>query len=132
MMSLLFDFSNSLVKLGMATAPVTGYIMQYRLILLNKSVGAFSIDICLVLLFANIMRLNFYIFRHYETALLFQSLFMITAQLLLVRICTLYHRPNPKQETEHQLRPETGLATVEQEDFWRWSSFDIYGMSAGI
>lgn len=76
---------------GMAVAPVTGYVLQYRLILLNKSVGAFSPDICLVLLFANITRLNFYIFRQYEIALFFQSLFMITAQLLLLRACAKYY-----------------------------------------
>jgi hypothetical protein len=49
----------------MATGPITGYVMQYRLIMLNRSVGAFSIDICLVLLFANIMRINFYLFTQY-------------------------------------------------------------------
>lgn len=91
----------------MATAPITGYIMQYRLILLNKSVGAFSIDICLVLLFANIMRLNFYIFRQYETALVFQSLFMIAAQILLLKICTLYQEKPQKQASE------MGLTNIE-------------------
>jgi len=74
----------------MATGPITGYVMQYRMILINKSVGAFSIDICLVLLFANILRVNFFVFEQYEIALLFQSLFMITAQVLLLKICTKY------------------------------------------
>jgi hypothetical protein len=74
----------------MATGPITGYVMQYRMILVNKSVGAFSIDICLVLLFANILRVNFFVFEQYEIALLFQSLFMITAQVLLLKICTKY------------------------------------------
>lgn len=65
MLAWLFDFGNTMLTLGMATAPVTGYVLQYRLILANKSVGAFSNDICLVLLFANILRINFFIFRQY-------------------------------------------------------------------
>ena len=49
----------------MAICPVIGYVIQYRLILKNQSVGAFSIDICLVLLIANILRLNFYLFEKF-------------------------------------------------------------------
>jgi solute carrier family 66, member 2 len=84
-------------------------VMQYRLILLNKSVGAFSTDICLVLLFANITRLNFYLFRQYETALFFQSLFMITSQLLLLHVCTKYYEAPLRQVSEQGLASETGL-----------------------
>jgi hypothetical protein len=97
----------------MATAPVTGYVMQYRLIVLNKSVGAFSTDICLALLFANIMRLNFYLFRQYELALLFQSLFMIAAQVLLLRVCTQYQGPPPKQSSDDELTSQPGTRQVE-------------------
>ena len=68
----------------MAVCPVTGYVLQYRLIRQNESVGAFSIDICLVLLAANILRLNFYPFEPFQVALLFQSLLMIAAQLVLL------------------------------------------------
>jgi solute carrier family 66, member 2 len=74
----------------MATCPVLGYVMQIRLIHKNETVGAFSTDICLVLLVANILRLNFYPFKYFETALIFQSLFMITAQLVLLHACTQY------------------------------------------
>jgi hypothetical protein len=65
----------------MAICPIIGYVFQYRLIKLTKAVGSFSIDICGILLFANILRLNFRIFKWYQTALVFQSLFMITMQV---------------------------------------------------
>jgi hypothetical protein len=65
----------------MATGPVLGYVHQYRLIQIEKDVGTFSIDICGILLFANILRLNFYIYSKYELSLFFQSLIMITAQV---------------------------------------------------
>jgi hypothetical protein len=46
----------------MAVGPVVGYVHQYIIINKSKSVGTFSIDICGILLFANILRLNFYVF----------------------------------------------------------------------
>ena len=73
----------------MAVGPIMGYVSQYMLIKASKSVGSFSIDICGILLFANILRLNFYIFKQYETALFFQSLFMISMQVrIFCRRCS--------------------------------------------
>lgn len=66
---------------GMAIGPIVGYVFQYRLIKLTRAVGSFSIDICGILLFANILRLNFYLFHRYQTALVFQSLLMVTMQV---------------------------------------------------
>ena len=70
-----------LYSLAMAVGPVLGYVHQYYIIQRSKSVGTFSIDICGILLFANILRLNFYIFEKYQLALFFQSLIMIFAQV---------------------------------------------------
>lgn len=68
----------------MAVGPVIGYVHQYHIIRKSKSVGTFSIDICGILLFANILRLNFYVFQKYQLALLFQSIIMICAQVFLL------------------------------------------------
>lgn len=84
----------------MATCPVIGYVLQYRLILKNESVGGFSIDVCLVLLIANILRLNFYPFKHFEIALIFQSLFMIAAQLILLKACSNFKDDPPTAASE--------------------------------
>ena len=73
---------NILFDVGMAVGPVMGYIHQYRLIHISQNIGTFSIDICGILLFANVMRLNFYLFKRYELALVFQSIIMITVQVL--------------------------------------------------
>lgn len=113
MLGWLFDIGTATLSLGMATAPVTGYVMQYRLILTNKSVGAFSNDICLVLLFANILRLNFYIFRQYELALFFQSIFMIAAQVMLVKVCAEYQEGRDQQISEGVLQGQ-GEKTEEE------------------
>ena len=78
---LAFDIGISVFTPGMAIGPIMGYLYQYRLIHKTKSVGSFSIDICGILLLANILRLNFYLFKKFETALVFQSLFMIAMQV---------------------------------------------------
>ena len=70
----------------MAVGPVVGYVHQFYVICKSKSVGSFSIDICGILLFANILRLNFYIFEKYELSLLFQSIIMILAQVLVLTL----------------------------------------------
>lgn len=66
----------------MAIGPVLGYLHQYYIISKSKTIGSFSIDICGILLFANILRLNFYVFTKYATALLWQSINMIVVQVL--------------------------------------------------
>ncbi len=68
----------------MAVGPVLGYVHQYYVIASSKSTGTFSIDICGILLFANILRLNFYVFTKYAIALLWQSVIMIIAQVYFV------------------------------------------------
>ena len=75
---------NILFDVGMAVGPVMGCVHQYRLIHISQNMGTFSTDICGILLFANIMRLNFYLFKRYELALVFQSIIMITVQ---VHVC---------------------------------------------
>ncbi len=65
----------------MVIGPVVGYIYQYWLIRSKQTLGTFSIDVCGILLFANIMRLNFYIFQQYKTALFFQSVLMVVVQV---------------------------------------------------
>ena len=69
---------------AMAVGPVIGYLHQIYVIRKSKSVGTFSIDICAILLFANILRINFYIFEKYELSLLFQSIIMILAQVIVL------------------------------------------------
>lgn len=68
-------------KEGIAIGPVLGYVYQYRLIEKNKSVGTFSIKLCGMLLFCNILRIAFYFFHPYSQALLVQSILMITVQV---------------------------------------------------
>ena len=69
-------------KIGIAVGPVIGYFYQFYLIRKKKSVGTFSINLCGMLLFCNIMRIGFYFFTKYAFALLVQSFLMIIAQVM--------------------------------------------------
>lgn len=107
----------------MAIGPILGYVSQYRLIKLSKSVGSFSIDICGILLFANILRLNFYMFKQYQTALFFQSILMVSMQVTLPTILCRYcyctnassiqikkkKSPSPRKSNLHCRRVRVGV-----------------------
>ena len=72
-----------IINVGIAVGPVIGYVYQYFLIKKRKSVGTFSINLCGVLLFCNILRIGFFFFSRYAIALLVQSILMILAQVIL-------------------------------------------------
>jgi hypothetical protein len=68
-------------NIGITIGPVIGYVYQYRLIEKNNSVGTFSIKLCGMLLFCNILRIGFYFSTQYSLALLIQSILMIIVQV---------------------------------------------------
>ena len=80
------EFLEWIVDIGMVIGPVIGYIYQIFLISKRQALGTFSIDICGILLFANITRMNFYIFEKYKKALFFQSLVMVIVQVFIAII----------------------------------------------
>ncbi|MBN3282218.1 PQLC1 protein, partial [Polyodon spathula] len=67
---------------------VVPYIPQYRDIRRTQNAEGFSSYVCLVLLVANILRILFWFGRHFETALLWQSIIMIMTMLIMLRLCT--------------------------------------------
>ncbi|XP_072531574.1 solute carrier family 66 member 2 isoform X3 [Salminus brasiliensis] len=53
-----------------------------------QNAEGFSTYVCLVLLIANILRILFRFGRYFETALLWQSIIMITTMLIMLNLCT--------------------------------------------
>lgn len=80
----------------MIFGPVLAYIPQFQMIKKNKSVGNFSLWVCAILIFGNILRIFFWykLFRekyqnyhnrfgsHFKIALLIQSILMIICQVI--------------------------------------------------
>ena len=83
---LISDIGN-ISLIALVIAPVVGYIFQYKIIAENNKVGSFSIYVCAILLISNIFRIFFWLAKGFKLPLLFQSFFMIFAQLILLRIC---------------------------------------------
>lgn len=91
-------------------APLIAYYSQYSLIRETNSTGSFSIDMCGILIIANIMKIFFWFITGFATNLLFQSFLVIGMQFLLIDICI-----------------KVGFRKKEEEDddgiagFWRWN-----------
>ncbi|KAN0050607.1 hypothetical protein ACTA71_003742 [Dictyostelium dimigraforme] len=68
-------------------APVIGYVSQYRDIQRTSNSEGFSTRVCLILLLSNILRCYFWIGKQFDITLLYQSIVMIIAQLLMLHLC---------------------------------------------
>jgi len=74
-----------LVDALFVVGPVVAYVRQYLLLLNTKKTGAFSHDICAILLFGQSLRIFFWFGSYYEYTLLLQSIFLVAAQLVLLK-----------------------------------------------
>ncbi|KAI0080181.1 hypothetical protein K474DRAFT_1658175 [Panus rudis PR-1116 ss-1] len=108
---------STLASVGMAVGPPLVYADQAYSIIRKKDATGFSRDVCAILLLANITRCFFWLGNHFEFALLFQSLFMIVAQLSLLYICILY-RP--------KISPESLGTSSRPLSFWQWPTYAQY------
>lgn len=102
----------------MTVAPLFGYYSQYALIKENRSVGAFSIDMCAILIMANILRIAFWFAKGFSINLLFQSFLIIGIQLVILELCV---RIGYKKKEE-----------IHIQRFWRWNTFKPFGTCALI
>jgi len=105
---------STVASVGMAVGPPLVYADQAYSIVRKKDATGFSRDVCAILLIANITRCFFWLGDHFEFALLFQSIFMILAQLALLYICILY-RP--------RISPENLGGSSRPFSFWQWSTY---------
>ncbi|ELV11937.1 PQ-loop repeat-containing protein 1 [Tupaia chinensis] len=131
-----------LVSWGASGAIVFGgvvpYIPQYRDIRRTQNADGFSTHVCLVLLAANILRILFWFGRHFEAPLLWQSVVMTLAMLLMLKLCTdvraaseLSARRRAFAATDGKddalrLPPRRSCLDCDPQYFWHWSSFADY------
>ncbi|KAJ7695134.1 hypothetical protein B0H17DRAFT_1159014 [Mycena rosella] len=105
---------STVASIGMAVGPPLVYADQAFSIVRKRDATGFSRDVCAILLIANITRCFFWLGDRFEFALLFQSLFMILAQLALLYICIIY-RPT--------ISPENLGGSSRPFSFWQWSTY---------
>jgi uncharacterized protein with PQ loop repeat len=117
---------------------VVPYIPQYLIIKRTQNAEGFSNYVCLTLLVANIIRIEFWFGKHFETPLLLQSIVMIICMLVMLELWTRvhsrsmrHHLPINQQATsgsKEQLTEsiEKRFTDFEVNFFWRWTTFTSY------
>jgi len=80
-------FSEALMIFG----GIVPYIPQYLIIKRAQNAEGFSNYVCLTLLIANILRIEFWFGKHFEIPLLIQSIVMIICMLVMLEICIRVH-----------------------------------------
>ncbi len=78
-----FEFSLCLL---LVVGPITGYIPQYLEIRRSRSAGGFSPLTSFILIASSVLRIMFWFLKRFETALLLQSIVMITAQVIMLEL----------------------------------------------
>ncbi|KRW99148.1 hypothetical protein PPERSA_07391 [Pseudocohnilembus persalinus] len=125
--------ANFFLDVGISTGPVLGYISQYKLIQKNESLGNFSIDVCAILIFSNILRIFFWFGKPFEFALLAQSFFMIAMQIYLLKLCVETNKDiiglSMKQNNGKSINLMLEKNLLKQKfwlKFWRWEVYESY------
>lgn len=125
------SLASTLSGIGMAVGPPAAYADQFISILRKKDSTGFSIDICGVLIIANITRVYYWLAARFETPLLVQSVLMIIAQFALLFVCIRY-KPTIKLPTTQEEESLTGTSTKSEGtsrrpfQFWAWPTFGSY------
>lgn len=99
---------------------VVPYIPQYYEIFKTRNASGFSLNVCLALLLANILRIFFWFGRRFELPLLAQSFIMIFAMLMLLQLCTQVLRESNLSGKRRR------FADFQITSFWKWSYFVDY------
>ena len=81
-----------LSDLVVTVTPLIGYLSQLRLIRANNCVGSFSIDVCAILLIANILRIVFWFTNGFAINLLVQSFLIIAIQVHIKNISAFHSK----------------------------------------
>lgn len=102
----------------------------------TQNAEGFSNYVCLTLLIANILRIEFWFGKHFETPLLVQSIVMIICMLVMLEICirvhskSLRHHLPISQQNSPTIKDassdmhEKKFTDFDVEYFWKWTTYD--------
>jgi hypothetical protein len=103
---------------GYVILPSVGYIHQYMKIVSLKRTEGFSKVISFILIISYIFRTFFWIGKPFEKSILFNGIFGIIVQLLLLRVCLKYDTRLQKNESISRF--------LNLKEFWNWPYFGDY------
>jgi len=125
-MDAVYEVIGVLVSIGFVFGPTSGYYFQYKLVKETESLGSFSIDVCAILIFSNLLRILFWFCKGFDNALLYQSIVMIIVQLLLLQECI---------KVKSKSFPANKFDMTKKfkiDNFWRWDDFRSYLEFSGL
>ncbi|CAK5059726.1 unnamed protein product [Meloidogyne enterolobii] len=97
------------------------YVFQYAEIYQRKSAAGFSLLVCLALCIANILRIEFWFGKQFETPLLVQSIVMLLVMVAMLEISVRMNR---------RLIPSYQRSSIWNgdfiEDFWKWNDLSSF------
>ncbi|CAI2172461.1 18729_t:CDS:2 [Funneliformis geosporum] len=108
----LVNIFNILLGISMVIGPVLGYFDQIKKFRETKSSSGYSLDTTGILLVSSIIRVYFWIGKKFDTVLLYQSLLMISVQLVLLYECLRFRYPI--------------IPTSNRRWFWNWYTYKSY------
>ena len=118
-------FFEFIVDICMIFFTSMGYFLQGHKFKKKKSSKGFSPNLCLLLLLANIIRIFFWVGKHFSKTLLYQSITVIISQIYLIHYYLKY-RENTKKEktTEASLyeRITNWKETLTPSKVWNWDN----------
>ena len=103
---------------GFVFLPSVGYIHQYMKIKNLQKREGFSKLVSFILIMSYIFRIFFWIGKHFEISILFNAIFGIFIQLLLLRICIKFDTTLQKSDSLKRL--------FNIKEFWNWPYFVDY------
>ncbi|XP_042238515.1 solute carrier family 66 member 2-like isoform X2 [Homarus americanus] len=107
--------------LAMMVGGVVPYIPQYLEIKRTENPEGFSLYVCLVLLIANTLRILFWFGHWFELPLLFQSIIMNIAMMMIISLCVSIRN---KGQLVHG--KEHVFTDFDYDYFWEWTDVQSY------
>lgn len=120
------DPFGTLLNLIIVFGPIVGFIPQYNEIKKSRDSNAFSTLICFILLVSNTLRIFFWFGKRFDYSLLFQSIVMIVAQLLLLELIV---RIKKSQNVSSTNKKGIQIPSIDRSyinNFWNWANFEDY------
>ncbi|EFN88260.1 PQ-loop repeat-containing protein 1 [Harpegnathos saltator] len=106
---------------AMIIGGIIPYVPQYKEIKRKEDAEGFSLYVCLTLLIANTLRILFWFGKHYELPLLLQSVLMIFAMFVMIKLCINI------QNRSQIIKPKEHVFTdLDVRFFWKWTNFQSY------
>ena len=109
---------NLACDIGYVILPSVGYIHQYMKIVFLQKTEGFSKLVSFILIMSYIFRIFFWIGQHFEKSILFNAIFGILIQLLLLRVCLKYDTKLQKNKSFWKF--------IDLKEFWNWPFFSDY------